>query len=73
VQQLIEDFRLRKGDILTQVEIHGVESISSFCAMVGIPLVAAYTYIKEDMPEYAEFCENRIEELCEFYGYKRSR
>lgn len=66
--QNIDDYRHFKESVIKYLNRKGFESISEFCALSGVPLIAAYTYIGEDFEEYRELCENKIASIKEFYG-----
>ena len=71
MNKLIEDYRNNKKPFLKYIRKEGFHKLVLYCASNSVPLVAAYTYLKEDMPEYAEVCDKEIDLLCEFYGYER--
>lgn len=68
MKKQIELFRGQKQYIVNYVKTHGIEKISLYSATTFIPLIAIYTFVKEDLPEHAELCNGKIKELEEFYG-----
>ena len=64
----IDDYRHLKDSVIKQIEKKGFGSIAEFCAMTGVPLIAAYTYVMEDYEELKEKCELKIKGIKEFYG-----
>lgn len=64
----VELFRSQKQYIVNYVKNKGVEKISLYSATTSIPLIAIYTFVKEDLPEYTELCDSKIKELEDFYG-----
>lgn len=67
--KMVEDFRSRKSHILKHIKKEGIDAITLYCTLSGVPLIAAYTFIMEDMPEYKEICEKKIQSLINFYKY----
>jgi len=67
-----KDFISRKKDVIKHFKKEGVttDTVSNYCSLAGIPLTVAYGFIAEDLPEYAEFCKEKIRELNSFYGVK---
>lgn len=65
----VELFRSQKQYIVNYVKTNGVEKISLYSATTFIPLMAIYTFVKEDLPEHTELCDSKIKELKEFYGF----
>ena len=45
-------------------------NVSEYCSTTGIPLVAVYEIIAEEMPEYKLDCKERIQAINDFYGMK---
>lgn len=66
----IELFRPQKQIIIAYVKKHGVEKISTYSATTFIPLIVIYTFLGEDVVEYRELAEEKIQGLKEFYGIK---
>lgn len=62
-----EDYLHLKDQIIKRVKDKGVESITEYAALTGIPLVPQYEIIAEEMPEHREFCEKKVKELKEFF------
>jgi len=67
--KLIEDFRLRKPDIIKYIDKNGLDMVSLYAATSGIPLIAIWTYIAEEHEDYRERCNFEIDTLVKFYGY----
>ena len=67
--RLIEDFRHMKPIVLKYIKDKGIDKVSEYAAMTGTSLIAIWTFIKEDMPEYRQKAENKIESLKKFYRY----
>lgn len=65
-----EDFRRVKNEFMKMIEKNGVDYITTYCTLSGLPLIPAYEFIKEDYPEMGEWCDANIKRLKEFYGYK---
>lgn len=69
IEKITEDFRSQKNGVIEYIKKHGIEGVSGYCVLTGIPVIAAVNYIKEDFPEYEEECNKRIDLLIKFYGY----
>lgn len=65
-----KDFIGQRDTVLKYFRKKPVDSstVSEYCSMVGLPLIVVYDFIREDMPEYKEFCNNKIHGIKEFYG-----
>ena len=70
VSKLVADYRSQKSAVIKYVERKGVERLSEWCALVGIPLIAAYTYVKEECPAFTEECDRQIQIAIWFYKYE---
>lgn len=68
-ESIIEDFRCQKDAAVEYVRKNGIDSISIFCVGYGIPLIAFWTYIKEEFPEYRQKAIKSIEIVTRFYDY----
>ena len=64
----IEMMRSQKDVIIKYFTKHNVDKIAIYSATTFITLVAIYTFVLEDMPEYSELCNKKLKELEEFYG-----
>lgn len=66
-----EDYRHLKKRVIIYLEKKGIDnnSITEYAVLVGIPLTVIYSFIIEEYPEQKDYCEQRIKELKEFYGY----
>ena len=65
-----EQFRKVKPEFIKLIKKNGFDYITTYCALANLSLFAAYEFIKEDFPEKAEWCDENIKRLKEFYGYK---
>jgi len=57
-----------KESILQQIDRAGIESIGLFCVLTMVPMVDAYEFIKDAIPEHKEFCNKKIKAIKKFYG-----
>lgn len=46
------------------------DKISLLCATTSMNIIAIYSFIKEDVPEWAQMCDSKIKSLKEFYDYE---
>lgn len=65
----LELFRKTKPELIRSIEKHGIESLSMFCACTGLPVIVACYFVKEEMSQFDEVLDKKIEVLKEFYGY----
>lgn len=65
----LELYKNAKVDLIKYVNIKGIDDISFYCACNSLPLYVAYSYVKEELPEHTEYCNEQLEILKEFYGY----
>lgn len=65
-----KDFIGQRDTVLKYFRKKPVDSstVSEYCSMVGLPLIVVYDFIREEMPEYREFCDKKIHGIKEFYG-----
>lgn len=65
-----EDYRSRKKQIIKELrlETKGIEYVTEYASTAMIPLVAIYTFIKEEYPELVPECDRKMTALREFYG-----
>lgn len=63
-------FRPRKKQLLKEMKIRekGLQSVSEYASMSGVPLTVLYTFIAEEYEDLREACEKKMEELRRFYG-----
>ena len=66
----INQFRSNKLELIRNIEQHGIDSLSFFCACTGLPVIAACFFVKEELPQFDELMDKKIESLKEFYGYE---
>lgn len=66
-----EDYRQFKNKVISYLNKNKVDvnSITEYAVLVGIPLTVIYTFVIEEFPEKKEYCEQKIKELKDFYGY----
>lgn len=64
-----DDYRHLKKEAVSIIKKKGINtnSISEYSVLSMIPLVVIYTFIKEEIPEYEEFCNEQIERISKFY------
>lgn len=65
----LAQFRTNKEELLRSIQKHGIDSLSMFCACTGLPVAAACVFVKEELPQYSEEMDKKLEVLKEFYGY----
>lgn len=65
----IAQFRKNKPELIRNVKLHGVNSISFFCSCTGLPVAAACVFVKEEFPELEQEMERKLQVLSEFYDY----
>ena len=65
-----ELFRRQKKELIKSIEKRGINYVSSYCTLAGMPVIIAYEFIMEDYPEHKELCESRIKIVKDFMGYK---
>lgn len=65
----IEQFRSNKAELIKSIEKLGIDSISMYCACTGLPVIAACYFVLEELPQYKEKMERKIQACKEFYGY----
>lgn len=58
----VRDEMLEKGDI-------NYDKISMLSATASLNIIAIYSFLKEDVSQWEEFCNYKIKMLKEFYGY----
>lgn len=63
----INDYRINKPIVIRLYKEGGIDSVTFLCSSMGIPCVAAYSYVLEEF-EDAEM-EKRLESVIAFYGY----
>ena len=65
-----DDYRHLKIQAIKHFKKKGVsiESITEYAVFSMVPLTVLYTFIKEDMPEHEEFCNEQIERISKFYN-----
>lgn len=67
-----EDFKLQKKPLFEYIDKYGIIKVSEFCAIVGLPLIVAYEYLREgNYINNDEFNDN-IKRLYEFYGIDKN-
>lgn len=44
--------------------------VSLLCATSALNIIAVYFFLREDVPEWVDECNNKIECLMDFYGYE---
>lgn len=61
-----------KKDVMNQFKNKGIDSIGEFCACYMIPLIDAYTIIRDNVLDYdiKRECDFKIKRLAEFYSSK---
>lgn len=64
----LELLRPQKETIIKYIKKNGVDKISLYSATTGLPLIAIYTFVFEDLPEHDMICKKKLKELREFYG-----
>jgi hypothetical protein len=60
--------RPQKDVIVKYFSVHHIDKVSIYSATTFIPLVAIYTFLLEEFPEFKHTCEQKLKELEEFYG-----
>ena len=67
-----KDFLRQKPAVIKYFKKKGVDvnTIPEYCVISGIPIVVTCEFIKEDMPEYTELCDEKIASIKEFFGIK---
>jgi hypothetical protein len=70
-ESLIRDFRCQKDEVINYVRKNGIESVSLFCSGYGIPIIAFWTYVSEEFPEYRERVQKSIDIVTRFYRYEK--
>jgi hypothetical protein len=65
----LSQFRSNKAELIRSINKHGIESLSYFCACTGLPVAAACVFVKEDLSQFTEEMDRKLEALREFYGY----
>lgn len=65
-----DDFRRFKNEVIAYTKKNGFDSISDYCVLTGVPVLAAYTFVMEEMEELKDKCQQRIIEIKQFYGIK---
>ena len=65
----LAQFRTNKEELLRSIQKHGIDSLSMFCACTGLRVGAACVFVKEELPQYSEEMDKKLEVLKEFYGY----
>ena len=63
-------YRSSKPEFLNAVKRNGVAVVSFYSSTASLPLVAAWTFLKEEYPEYTEEADKQIQLLKDFYGYE---
>jgi hypothetical protein len=61
----LKDYRGRKEEVIKTYRQKGISHISFYCSVASIPLLAAYSYINEEMP--SKEVQDKIKVLIEFY------
>ena len=64
-----DQFRENKPELIKSIKERGIESLSMFCACTGLPVYVACVFVMEDLPQFREDMERKIEVLREFYDY----
>lgn len=64
-----EDFIYVKEDLIKNVRQKGFGCISEYCVLTAIPLVIAYQFVIEEIPEHTDMCNKAIKNISDFYGY----
>lgn len=62
LRQPVVDYINKKG--------FNFDQISQFCATSGFSLIATYSFIAEEFPQYREDSLGKVKMLKEFYGYE---
>lgn len=65
---LKEDYLKYREGLTKFIVKNGIGEVGQFCCLNGLPLVVAYEFILEDMPEHKEECEYKIKCLTHFYS-----
>ena len=63
-----DKFRKFKAELCKVLKEKGLDRAISYSVASNIPLIAAYTFILEEFPEYDTLCQDKIKQLKEFYG-----
>jgi hypothetical protein len=63
-----EKYRHRKQEMVDVYNKLGLDRAITHCVCGGIPLIAFYTFIAEEVPEKREELQKRIDSLKDFYG-----
>ena len=64
-----DDYRHLKDQAIKHFNKKGVsiDVITEYSVFSMVPLTVLYVYIKEEMPEHEEFCNEQIERISRFY------
>lgn len=65
-----KNYKHLKDKVIEVFETRGVDFISYYCALMSIPVIVAYQFILEEMPEHEEEMKKRIKGIKDFFGYK---
>lgn len=65
----INEYRINKIPIIEIYKKTGVDGVSTACASISCPIVAAFYYCAEEFG-MSEELKSRIEVLTKFYGYE---
>ena len=65
-----EDYRRNKESIIKHFKKHGIDEMSTYSAMTGIPVIVVYQLLEEEYPELKEEVKKRIKAINEFFGIK---